>query len=217
MKQQLVTLALCWILSIACIVPAQGAIYITEYLYSGNSGEFIEFTNVGTSSIDMTGWSYDDNSQTAGSFDLSAFGVLAAGESVILTEAPEADFRTAWSMDPTVKIIGGLTVNLGRNDEINVFDAAANLVDRLTFGDQNIAGSIRAQNFSGSPVSPSALGANDILQWGLSSLGDAQSSFSSAAGEIGNPGSFSVVPEPTSCMLLACVGLAGVLVRRRAR
>ena len=39
---------------------ASGQIYITEWAYSVDGGEFVEFTNVGNSAIDMTGWSYDD-------------------------------------------------------------------------------------------------------------------------------------------------------------
>src|SRR6185312_7524044 len=96
---------------------------ITEYMYSGANGEFIEFTNVGDAPIDMTGWSFDDDSETPGTVDLSAFGTVAAGESVILTETAAADFRTAWSLCDAVKVIGGNTTNLGRDDEINLFDA----------------------------------------------------------------------------------------------
>jgi hypothetical protein len=63
---------------------ANAQMRITEWMYNGAT-EFMEFTNVGASSIDMTGWSYDDSDRVPGSVDLTAFGSVAAGESVILT------------------------------------------------------------------------------------------------------------------------------------
>jgi predicted extracellular nuclease len=185
---------------------AQAEIRITEWMYSSQgAGEFIEFTNVGDTAIDMSGWSFDDDSRVAGTVDLSAFDTVASGESVILTEAPEADFRTDWSLPSTVKIIGDNPANLGRNDEINLYDASDILVDRLTYGDQNISGSIRTQYISGNPLSPAVLGMNDVTQWVLSSVGDAYGSYASASADVGNPGYY--VPEPTSLALL----LSGLL------
>lgn len=60
------------------------AIQITEYSYQSANGEFVEFTNTGNSAVNMTGWSFDDNSRIAGSFSLSGFGVVKPGESVII-------------------------------------------------------------------------------------------------------------------------------------
>ena len=72
--------------------PAQ--IWITEWMYQGGNtidgasgaDEFIEFTNVGLSPIDMTGWSFDDSSRAPGSQSLSAFGTVNPGESVVLAD-----------------------------------------------------------------------------------------------------------------------------------
>jgi hypothetical protein len=159
---------------------------ITEYMYGGADGEFVELTNVGNAPVDMTGWSFDDDSELAGTVDLSAFGTVAAGESVILTETDATNFRTAWSLCDAVKVIGGNTTNLGREDEINLFDASSQLVDRLTYGDDTIGGP-RA-NGASAWVSAEGLGANDILDWTLSSLGDGEGSVASAAADIGSPG-----------------------------
>ena len=73
-------------------------------------------------------------------------------------------------------MLGLNTINLGRNDEINLFDVAI-LVDRLTYGDQTFAGTLRTQNFSGRPDSSAALGANNVSLWVLSAVGDAEGSF----------------------------------------
>ncbi|AFY73355.1 putative extracellular nuclease [Synechococcus sp. PCC 7502] len=176
------------------IADNESAIQITEYMYNPSStgGEFVEFTNLGTSTVDFAGWSFDDNSRTAGSFSLSAFGIVQAGESVILTESDAAAFRTAWNLPNTVKVIGGLNQNLGRADEINVYDASNNLVDRLTYGDQTYAGTIRTQGFSGwTPITnlePTTINTS----WQLSAVNDAQNSQTSANGDVGNPGVYNL-------------------------
>ncbi len=97
------------------------------YQGANEKGEFIEFTNTGTTAVDMTGWSFDDDSRLAGSVSLSAFGIVNAGESVISTESTVAAFRANWGLSSEVTIIGGNTVNLGRADEINLFDNTGTL------------------------------------------------------------------------------------------
>jgi MYXO-CTERM domain-containing protein len=201
------------ILSVAALAGAANAnIRITEWMYSGGNGEFIEFTNVGASAIDMSGWSYDDDSRLPGGFDLSGFGLVAAGQSVVITESEAEAFRTAWSLSASVQILGGVTNNLGRNDEINLFDSNGDLVDRLTYGDQAFAGSIRTQNFSGN-VLPEFIGANNVLGWVLSASGDIQGSFLSSGGDLGNPGGY-VIPAPGAMALLGLGGLVGLRRRR---
>jgi predicted extracellular nuclease len=190
---------------------AAHAVSITEWMYSGNGGEFIEFTNTSVVAIDFTGWSFDDDSKIVGAFDLSGFGWVAVGESVIITESDATAFRTAWSLDAAVKVLGGVTNNLGKADEINLFDGDV-LVDRLTY-----TATILTKNFSGNPVNYAALGANDQTKWVLSAVGDQYGSYASGNGDIGNPGINPVapVPVPAAAWLLGSglIGLAGM--RRR--
>lgn len=164
---------------------------ITEWMYAGTSGEFIEFTNLSDAAIDLAGWSFDDNGATPGAFDLGAFGNVQPGESVILTEAVAATFRSAWSLPDSVKIIGELGVasgsNLGRNDQIHLYDATGALQDKLDYGDETYPGSIRTQNRSGQPPC-SAVGANEVTQWQLSAAGDSYGSWAATSGELGTPG-----------------------------
>ncbi|MBL8476991.1 MAG: lamin tail domain-containing protein [Methyloversatilis sp.] len=199
---------------------AQADVRITEWMYSGGSGEFIEFTNLGTSAVDFTGWSYDDDSRTPGVFSLSAFGLVGAGESVIITETEAATFRLDWRLADSVKVLGGYTNNIGRADELNLFDGAGSLVDRLTYGDNAAAGGPRTQEASGRATSAAALGANNATLWVLSSVGDVEGSYLSQSEAIGSPGltSFAApVPEAdTWAMLLAGLGLLGFMARRRA-
>ncbi len=166
----------------------QGRMAITEYMYGGANGEFVEFTNVGNAPVDMTGWSYDDDSRTPGSQNVSGFGTVQPGESVILTETNASTFRTAWNLCSGIKVIGGSTNNLGRDDEINLYDASGTLVDRLTYGDDvKYPGTIRTNNISGY-VTAAGLGANMISQWKLSATGDAEGSYKSSGNDVGSPG-----------------------------
>lgn len=206
---------------------ASAQIRITEWAYTGfgNAGEFIELTNIGAAAVNMTGWSFDDDSRTAGTQSLSSFGLVDPGQSVIISEASAAAFRTAWSLASSVMIVGGNTTNLGRADEINIFDQFSNLVDRLTYNDQGV-GTVdgpRTQNFSGIPGSLAAIGANNASLWLLSAVGDGRGSFASTEGNVGSPGSSpfapatTVIPVPGAALLmLGGLGLLGAAARRNA-
>ena len=192
-------------LALALPTAAQAAatpdVRITEWMYSPGTtgGEFIELTNLGTTPVSLTGWSFDDDSETPGTVPLDGLGTLASGESAIITESADAAFRTDWSLGADVKVLAGNTTGLGRADEINLFDgpdAVANLVDRLTYNDQG-TGTVkgpRTQGKSGVPTTAAALGANDASQWQLSAVGDAEGSWASASGDIGSPGKSRFAP-----------------------
>lgn len=216
MKKQFAALALA--LAAGSSFAATSGVVITEWMYQGagsTNREFIEFTNLGPTAVDFTGWSYDDDSRSAGAFPLSAFGLVMPGESVVITEMNAMAFRDAWGLDASVKVWGPYTNNLGNGDEINIFDAAQNLVDRLTYGSNP-----RTRGVSGRALSIDALGANDVSQWTFSSVGDIENSWMSSLGDVGSPGFSSFytapVPEPeTYAMLIAGLAAMGAVVRRR--
>ena len=205
-------------LSLGASAHAAGSVAITEWMYNGS--EFIEFTNLSGAAVDLTGWSFDDDSRAVGTVSLSAFGTLAVGETVILAEADATTFRAQWSLAGSVKVIGGNSVNLGRNDEINLYNASGALVDRLRFGDNSyVPGTIRTQDVSGNPASLAVLDGSDATGWVLSSVGDAFGSRVSTDGHIGNPGVFTLapaVPEPAHYALtLGGLMVIGAIARRR--
>lgn len=200
------------------MAEAAPIIRITEWMY--NSDEFIEITNIGDSAQDLTGWSYDDSSRTAGAFSLSALGILSPGASAIISEQPADAFRARWNIPASVAIVGGNDQNLGRSDEINIFDGASNLIDRLTYADQSGNGP-RTLEISGN-LPLSALGLNNATLAVLSVDGDVYGSYSvpeDVTAEFGaataNPGIYTpaVIPEPSMLGLLPLAGLT--LARRR--
>ena len=171
-------------------ISIAGSMRITEYMYNGKEGpntvgEYVEFTNVGGTAVDMSGWSFDDSSEQPGSQSLSAFGIVQPGESVILTDTTAAGFRGNWGLCPGIKVIGGNSNNLGRSDEINLYNGTT-LVDRLTYNDQAALGP--RTNGTSAWVTAAGLGINNATLLTLSSVGDAENSHTSQLSEIGNPG-----------------------------
>ncbi len=197
------------------LVGSLGAqIRITEWMYNGS--EFVEFTNVGTTDIDMTGWSFSDSGTGAGTVDLSAFGVVVSGQSVILSEASAAGFKTLWGLGASVVVIGGNVTNLSRGDTINLWNASNTLVDTLDYADNGDAGGPRT-NGTSAWTELANLGKNDATLWTLSSVGDALGSWTSLTGGfIANPGSyFAAVPEPSTYASIAALLALGFAIRRR--
>lgn len=142
---------------------------------------------------------------------------------MIITESNANAFRTNWNLSSNVKVIGGITNNLGRSDEINLYNNTGALIDRLTFNDQG-TGSVKSpltQGVSGEAGTLSILGTNNASLWVLSSVGDKEGSYVSLGGYIGSPGMTSfatvaAVPEPsTYAMLLTGLGFIGFAARRR--
>jgi len=205
-------LALAALVAISSSAMAQ--IRITEWMYNGDDGEFVEFTNIGNTSIDMTGWSFDDSSRTPGSTDLSSFGVVASGQSVVMSELAASAFATLWGGLAGVSIVGENSHNLGRADEINIYDQSGTLIDQLTYDDATGNGP-RTSNVSGN-ILPASLGQNLAVNAELSSLGDTWGSWTGTNGSIANPGQYTPVPEPATMITLG-VGGALALNRRRRK
>lgn len=167
--------------------PNSPWVRISEYMYNGD--EFVEYTNIGTLPSDLTGWSYDDDSNQPGVVPLSAFGSVAPGESVILAEESVSNFKSAWALPGALKVIGDNSVNLGQNDRINLFAPNGYVVDRITYGTTTKPGAYRALNFSVWPCAD-AIGTDNIYAWVASIVGDDQGTTASVNGHIGSPGTY---------------------------
>ncbi len=179
----------------ALAAQASGQVQITEYMYSGLDGEFIELTNLSSLPVDLEDWSIDDKSAIAGTYDLSLAGIIDPGESILVTDRVAANFVASWSLGAVTVLGGNAISSLGRNDEIHLFDAAGATVDVLAYGDEDFPGSIRAREVSGQGCD-AGLGVNDIYRWTLAAEGDAWGSTTSVNGDVGSPGVFIAVVCP---------------------
>jgi len=185
------------LLGLTCLLgaPAAGQVRITEYMYSGLDGEFVELTNVSNLPVDLQNWSIDDQSAIPGTYDLSLVGILDVGESILVTDRIASNFVANWSLSGVTVLGGNAIASLGRNDAIHLFDAAGATVDVLAYGDEDFPGSLRARNASAHGCD-AALGRNDVYRWTLAEAGDPWGSTTSLNGDVGSPGTFTAVGCP---------------------
>jgi len=114
---------------------------------SGNSpygADWFEVTNTGTSTIDITGWRIDDDSNNfANSVALNGVTSIAPGQSIIFIEGDVTTanaFKTAWfgSNVPSGFTVGtysgsGIGLSTG-GDALNLFNASGNRITGVRFG-----------------------------------------------------------------------------------
>lgn len=187
--------------------------------------DYFELTNTGATSIDISGWQFDDESADLGdAVALNGITNIGAGESVVFFQLAETDaaaqvalFRSYWGGLSGVQVGWYDGAGLGKGDAINLFDASDNLAITLEYGmtspNETHAGDWAAGNFDGSDIYE-----NDAAIWVPGSDGQfvlaqdgVYGSFQNSAGEWGSLG---VVPTPGTLALLGLGGLAGARRRR---
>ncbi|HEY4342347.1 MAG TPA: lamin tail domain-containing protein [Steroidobacteraceae bacterium] len=190
---------------------------ITEFMYKNENspGEFIQFTNLGTTAVDMTGWSEDAGTKV-GVHSLSSFGVLQPGQSAILAQATQSAFDSAWNLASTVPYaIENSSDNLGNGDTITLFNASGAVIDNLVYGT-----SPRSDGVAVVPGSAGAVGTNDYTGWVLLSAGQDGAFRANGSGDIGSPGFSSFAPSPVplpaaAWLLVSGLGVLTPALRRR--
>jgi hypothetical protein len=171
------------------------------------NGDWWELTNTGAGAVDLSGYSWDDDSQDPTLQTFVAGVTIAPGESLIVLDedalADGAAFRATWGLAAGVQVLtyDDFVVEmdfagLGDGDEVNLYDAADALVAQATYG----AG-VRSTGASlfYDPTTGSLLG---------TSLAGVAGAVTSADGDVGSPGT--AVPEPGAALLLG-LGVLGAL------
>lgn len=184
------------------VAPTGGAaspssVYLSEVSPTSSSAgsyaaDWFELSNAGNVPVDLTGWSMNDDTNTAGGAALAGVAALPVGGSVVFVEgdaATAAAFAQAWfgSTPPAGLQVGwyaGSGVGLSSGgDALAVFDAAGNRVTGVSFAAtapgatlDNSVGVGGAQDGTGLPpiAAPSVAGANGAV--------------TDADGETGSPG-----------------------------
>ena len=128
---------------------ASGGIIVSEAVSWGNGGpsydaDWFEITNTSASAVDISGWRFDDNSNSfASSVALMGVTSIAPGESVVFVEGTTSTATTfvgAWFgvTAPAGFQIGtysGSGISFGNGgDAVNIFDAGGTLRANITFG-----------------------------------------------------------------------------------
>jgi hypothetical protein len=211
----------------ASVVPAQAGIFITEVNPAGSgaghgyTADWFEVTNTGASSVNISGWKMDDNSNSfAASVALRGVTSIGAGQSVVFFEgvadgstdaAILTAFNAAWGTSfvfgTSIGAYGGSGVGLGQGgDAVNLFDGGGALQAHVDFG--AATSNVTFDN---------AANLNNATIAQLSVVGVNGAYLSANGVEIGSPGLVAApVPEPeTYAMLLAGLGLLGFVSRRR--
>lgn len=168
----------------------------SRHLDTAINGDWWEITNNGSSAINLSGYSWDDDSDTSGLQTFPAH-IIQPGHSAILlkegTSTAIAPFRNAWTIDDSVKIFVESDFRTfpgfsgGSGDTIYLYQPNGSLEDSFSFGPSTTGSSF--SNFdTGSPIPGS-----------ISVLGEFNAiSSSEDPGDIGSPGIAPAVPPPVS-------------------
>lgn len=206
MKSELIALAAMMAISPFATAGDQD-VFITEFMYTGLFGEFIELTNTAPAPVDLDGWVFydSDTSFSTGAVLFATSTVLGLDETVVITEVSQAVFLQAWFTDAAQAVPAGLiaisennSVNLERSDFISIHEDGGTRVDILTFDDLGTPGSSttgpRADNVSAVPGPASVPGDNLYKNWVLSAVGTGNAWKAGAPapvpGPVGSPGQY---------------------------
>jgi uncharacterized protein YjiK/2',3'-cyclic-nucleotide 2'-phosphodiesterase (5'-nucleotidase family) len=192
----------------ASVSSLQAQLLVTEINSNGSGGDFWELTNVGTTSVDISGYKWNDNQRSftgTTAVTIPANTLINAGESIIFNEVGTATvFRTAWGLAATVKVIPG-GPGLAMNDAITLYNSAGTELFYLTYaanGFTRTSGTASAGGHAG----VSAGGAATVsMVWDQASTTSPRYS----AAMVGNLGSFAHSTSPTT---IGSPGFNGIAV-----
>lgn len=229
-KLMLTTSAAAVSLLAALASPAHAQVIISEVApfgsgASSNGADWFELTNKSPITINISGWRFDDNSDSfAASAPLTGITSLAPGQSVVFVEVAAAStaaivnaaFTAFWfgSNVPSNFAIGNYSGNgLGLSqsaDAVNIYNAGGTLVTRVAFGS-----SAAPATFDNSADGNYVITNPPISTLSVVGTNGAFTSASSLA-NIGSPGSIAAVPEAEGyAMAFAGLGALAVAARRR--
>ncbi len=123
---------------------ANAELAITEIMsqseHIGVAGDWWELTNTGPSSVNLTGYSWDDDSHIAG---VVTFGnvIIGAGESIIILDAPSNDtddWKSVWGLGDNANVydhshFSGTFPGLGSSDGVFLYDSGDVLVTSVEY------------------------------------------------------------------------------------
>jgi len=214
---------------------SHASIIITEAMANSThpggagNGDWFEIFNAGAAPVDLTGWSWDDDSATAGTHSFPGITLGIGGIALIVDEG-DANI-SGWAVDtwgftldggysgPGVRtstgvyvlssdVMGGFSGLAAGGEAMYIFDQINAQVDTFNTGSQSSpnAGFSFARDNTGADLGRSIAGENGaFLAVGNGGGGPGS--------DVASPGM--VVPEPSTFTLFALSCLAGLYARRR--
>ena len=183
-----------------------GQVRITEAMSSsgtGGTGDWFELTNLGATTVDITGWKVDDSSFAfATSLALNGVTSIPAGKSVIFTEtaAPDTDIpalKTFWGTSVDNVSFGSYTgsgIGLSSaGDGVSIFKSDGTEVTRVSFGAATTGSSFYwSYSSDGSVVATAVISTLGTINGTVSN----QVTITSTAvlGNVGSPGTAIIFP-----------------------
>ncbi len=222
-------LAAAILFTVALGLQAQADLVITEVMsnsgHTGGSGngDWFEIYNTGASAVDLTGYSWDDNTKTAGSHTFGSVSIAAGGFVIVVDE--NAALAPLWKANvwgitaPNVVVLDNAAMGfsgLGNGDEIHLYNASDVEVASVTFGPYT-TGSSFEWDATGASRGLSIVGENGAYVAPLDGNdggADNNPALYGAGSDIGSPG---VVPEPATFAMLGIGGLVATVIRRLSR
>ena len=208
-----------WIIVVLTVIlaacTANAGLIITEVMSSSAhpsgtaNGDWFELYNNGPTAIDLTNYSWDDDSNIP---DTAGFGgkTIAAYSTLIVnqeTVGSEAAWRTDWGIGAGVNVINlggsGLPGFNNTGDTIYIYDATDALVTSVTFGAATL-GYTFEWSTTGVSLGLSVIGENGAFR-------AAEDGATGTGIDVGSPG---VVPEPGT-LSLSVAGMLLLALRRR--
>lgn len=210
-------------------LSAPAALVITEVMSNSGhaggagNGDWFEIHNTGVSAINLTGWSWDDDSQIAGTHSFGGVTIVAGGFALVVDE--NSSLITNWAADvwgitpsPTLVLVNNSMTNgfsgLGApGDGIYIYDSSNSLQAFVTFGTAT-GGTSFEWDAGGNSLGLSVVGQNGAYTAFLNGDDggtDTNPALYSPGSDIASPGA---IPEP-SAALLGALGLLALMRRRR--
>lgn len=111
-------------------MPLQAQLLVTEIQSNQSStalngaGDYWELTNFGSTAVSLGNYKWGDEGRLSTAVTIPAGTSIAAGESIIFTNATAAAFRAWWGLTASVQVIGGGGPMLGSGDAISFFNSS---------------------------------------------------------------------------------------------
>ncbi len=171
------------------------------------ANDYWELTNISAGTKDISGYSWHDSGRSGASssaYKLPPATTIAAGESIIFTSMPAADFRAWWNLPLTVQVFQSVGApGLGQGDGISFFDSGQNELFFFDYAAPSAGPPVRlgfvredGSPSTGGHAGPSGGGSADsqALIW-VPSSGTVTPRYTAATGS--NLGTFSAVAPAT--------------------